>query len=756
MSSFEALGLSASLIRWIEAEGFTTPTEIQSKAIPILLEGRDLMGTAQTGQGKTAAYLLPILNRLTGQDGEAVEPPISRRPQVLILAPTRELASQIGDALRNFSKGMRVYYTVVFGGTRFLTQQKVMDRGVQILIATPGRLMDHHRRGTIRLDRVTTLVLDEADRMLDMGFVNEVKEISGLIPTAHQTMMFSATMSRGVRELAKELLHNPERLDVGKENAVNADVDHRVMKVQYRDKKPLLMHLLGREDVSRVLVFTRTKAMADVLAKDIQDAGLAADAIHGDREQSQRQKVLKDFRDGRINILVATDVAARGIDVPDITHVINYDMPVEGDSYVHRVGRTGRAGKRGVALSITTGSEGNLIRIVERVIGQRIQVDIDHPFHDGRPDGGGGGPVPRGAYNSPRAARPRKDFGDKADAKPHRKGPRDKFAGEEQRERGARPERAERSERPAYAERSERPARQERRPEGERSYKPAGDRPYKKDGERSFKPAGDRPYKKEGQREDKPFRKERAHEDRPRENRAERPTREPRAERPAREERGERPQRFERTDRPQRGEQGERPSRPEQREQRAREWRPENRPYRDDNPKPEGAFERKSGRPSDKKFGEKKFGDKKFGEKKFGDKKFGARKFDDKKPDTKKFEDRKSGEKFSAFGDHTFKSAKKPHRKGHDEPRDGEVRREAPAIRAKDGVTAFRTQDGAQPAFRKKKPFKKKEGSEHAPREVQQKTRSELRKKPRTGTFERETAGPERNAGGFKPRTKRS
>ena len=745
MSSFEALGLSASLIRWIEAEGFTTPTEIQSKAIPILLDGRDLMGTAQTGQGKTAAYLLPILNRLTGPDGEAVEQPVSRRPQVLILAPTRELASQIGDALRNFSKGMRVYYTVVFGGTRFLTQQKVMDRGVQILIATPGRLMDHHRRGTIRLDRVSTLVLDEADRMLDMGFVNEVKEIAGLIPTAHQTMMFSATMSKGVRELAKELLHNPERLDVGKENAVNADVDHRVMKVQYRDKKPLLMHLLGREDVTRVLIFTRTKAMADVLAKDIQDAGLAADAIHGDREQSMRQKVLKDFRDGRINILVATDVAARGIDVPDITHVINYDMPVEGDAYVHRVGRTGRAGKRGVALSIATGSEGNLVRIVERVTGQRIQVEIDHPFHDGRPEGSGG-PVPRGAYNAPRAARPRKEFGPKEygtkpDAKPHRKGPRDKFAGEEQRgERSARPER---SERPAYAERSERPPRQERRPEGERPYKkaegdrpykPAGDRPYKKDGERSFKPVGDRPYKKDGDRpykkDDKPLRTERSHEDRPRE------------------ERSERPQRFERADRPQRAEQAERPPR----QDREREWRPENRAYRDESPKPERTFERKSGRPSDKKFGDKKFGDKKFGDKKFGDRKFDAR-----KPDAKKFEDRKSGDKFSAFGDHAFKAPKKPHRKGqgHDDPQGGEPRREAPAIRAKDGVTAFRSQDGGQPAFRKKKPFKKKEASEHAPREVQQKTRSELGKKPRNRTFERETAGPERNSGGLKPRTRR-
>jgi ATP-dependent RNA helicase RhlE len=620
------------------------------------------MGMAQTGQGKTAAYLLPILNRLT-QDGEAIEAPVSRRPQVLILAPTRELASQIGDALRNFSKGMRIYYTVVFGGTRFLTQQKVMDRGVQILVATPGRLMDHHRRGTIRLDRVSTLVLDEADRMLDMGFVNEVKEIAGLIPTAHQTMMFSATMSRGVRELAKELLHNPERLDVGKENAVATDVDHRVMRVQYRDKKPLLMHLLGREDVRRVLVFTRTKAMADVLAKDIQDAGLAADAIHGDREQSQRQKVLKDFRDGRINILVATDVAARGIDVPDITHVINYDMPVEGDAYVHRVGRTGRAGNRGTALSIATGSEGNLVRIVERVIGQRIPVDADHPFHDGRPDHS------NADDHRPRGGRPRKEFGkkpfekkpfekkpfEKKDGpKPHRKGPREKFAAEEQRG-----ERRARAERPAHAEKPERP--------------------------------------------------QRHHDERPRPER--------------------RPDRHE--------ERADRPQRPERNSERPRgEWRPENRPYRDDSPRSEQQFERKAGRPSDKKFGDRKFGDKKFGDKKFGG---------------RKFEDRKSGEKFAAFGDHEFTT---PRKSSQDKRRD-ERGPDAPAIRARDGVTAFRAQDGGQPAFKKKKPFKKKDGGAHAPREVQQKTRAELGKKRSNRTFERETLAPERNAGGFKPRTRR-
>jgi ATP-dependent RNA helicase RhlE len=381
MTSFEALELSAPLLRAVEGQGFAVPTAIQSRAIPHLLAGRDMMGTAQTGQGKTAAYLLPILHRLA-ERGEASETPIPRKPRVLILAPTRELASQIGDFLRQFSKGMRLYYTVIYGGTRFVTQQRVLERGVHILVATPGRMMDHIRRRTLVLDRVDTFVLDEADRMLDMGFVDEVKEVARSLPVAHQTIMFSATMNRGVRSLAAGLLHNPELIEVGTENTVAANVDHRVMRVKHADKKPLLMHLLARPDVARVLVFTRTKAMADVLAGEVRDAGHKADAIHGDREQSVRSQVLGDFRRGALNVLIATDVAARGIDVPDITHVINYDMPVESDGYVHRVGRTGRAGAKGTALSICASGEGNLLRLVEQAIGQSVPVDMDHPFHD--------------------------------------------------------------------------------------------------------------------------------------------------------------------------------------------------------------------------------------------------------------------------------------------------------------------------------------------------------------------------------------
>jgi ATP-dependent RNA helicase RhlE len=379
-TSFDTLGLGAQLLRAIEAAGFTEPTAVQAQTIPMLVAGRDLLGTAQTGGGKTAAYTLPMLHRLA----EKGEKPIPGHPRILILAPTRELASQIGETIRTFSKGMGLYYGVVYGGAPYQIQRQALERGVHIVVATPGRLMDHLQRGTLSLDKVEGLILDEADRMLDMGFIDEVKEIAAMLPAAHQTVMFSATMSRNVRGLASALLNDPGLVEIGQENAVSVNVDHRVMRVEYPDKNSLLLHLLGRAEVSRVLVFSRTKAMADTLVQNVTGAGFRADAIHGDLPQSVRQKVLRKFRLGHINILIATDVAARGIDVPDITHVINYDMPVEAESYIHRVGRTGRAGAKGVALSICTSAEGNLLHQVERLIGIKVPVDPDQPFHDAR------------------------------------------------------------------------------------------------------------------------------------------------------------------------------------------------------------------------------------------------------------------------------------------------------------------------------------------------------------------------------------
>ena len=460
MESFATLGLSAPLLRTIEAQAFTVPTAIQMQAIPPLLAGRDLMGTAQTGEGKTAAYLLPILDRLAAEGAAS----LPNRPRVLILTPTRELAIQIANVLRDFTKGHKLYYTAVYGGMPFVAQRQVLEKGVHFLVATPGRLMDHISRHSLVLDKVDTLVLDEADRMLDMGFVDAVKEIAAALPKNRQTMMVSATMSRGVRNLAAGLLRDPATVDVGQANGVAALVDHRVMRVKYPDKKPLLLHLLARPEVARVLVFVRTKAMADILVDDIRAAGMKAQAIHGDKEQSERQRVLRGFRMGTVNILIATDVAARGIDVPDISHVINYDMPLETDAYVHRVGRTGRAGMAGVALSICDHNEGNLIRNVERAIGQAIPVDAEQPFHDSRPDvrggpsfvnnrrpGGGGKP---GAY-----------------AKSHRGDHRDSRPPQGDRHQGDRPQRDR-----SQGDRSQGDRPQGDRPQGDR---PQGDRPQR-------------------------------------------------------------------------------------------------------------------------------------------------------------------------------------------------------------------------------------------------------------------------------------
>lgn len=377
MASFDTLGLSADLLRVVEAQGFTEPTAIQDKAIPMLLEGRDLKGVAQTGGGKTAAFVLPLLHKLV-EEKQATKPGMAN---ALILAPTRELANQIGECIRQFSKGQRLFHTVLFGGSPFFPQMKALQRGVHIVVATPGRMMDHIRRGNLKLDDVQTFILDEADRMLDMGFIDEVKQVAASLPKEHQTVMFSATMNSGIRSLADKLLNNPVQVEASKESTVAVTIDHRVLCVDYRNKKDLLLHLLKNEDLKRVLIFTRTKAMADKLSEELRDCGRRVDAIHGDREQRIRQKVLQKFRKGFIDVLVATDVAARGIDVPDITHVINYDMPLEAESYVHRIGRTGRAGVKGTALSLCETKEGNLLRNVERAIRQPVPIEKDHPFH---------------------------------------------------------------------------------------------------------------------------------------------------------------------------------------------------------------------------------------------------------------------------------------------------------------------------------------------------------------------------------------
>ena len=393
MAPFSALNLNANLLRSVEKEGFENPTEIQAQTIPALLEGKDVMGLAQTGGGKTAAFALPLLHRLA----EERKKPSRNAPRAVILAPTRELAIQIGECIRTFSKGMRIYHTVVYGGAPFRPQFNALNRGVDILVATPGRLLDHVRRNSVRFNEATTFILDEADRMLDMGFVDDVMEVAKALPEDHQTVLFSATMNKNVRKLADKLLNDPVYVEVARQSTVADTIDHCVMFVTRHNKRPLLQKYLEDNAVKRGLVFTRTKADADRVAENLENTGIRAGAIHGDKPQHTRQRILQAFRKGKFDILVATDVAARGIDVPDITHVVNYDIPLDPESYVHRVGRTGRAGAKGTAVSFCDNGEKGQLNAVERIIKTRIRIDADHPYHITVK---GGGKRKSGARNS--------------------------------------------------------------------------------------------------------------------------------------------------------------------------------------------------------------------------------------------------------------------------------------------------------------------------------------------------------------------
>ncbi len=378
MTSFSDLDLVGPLLRALDKQGYETPTPIQASAIPHLLEGRDLMGIAQTGGGKTAAFVLPLLQRLS-HDRKRPKP---NKPTAVILAPTRELADQIGKSIRDFTRGIKLFHTVVYGGAPYGPQLQQLGRGVDILVATPGRLMDHMKRGTVQLDHVKTFILDEADRMLDMGFIDDVRDIASKLPEEHQTVLFSATMSREIKKLSGDLLVSPEYVEAPRETVVANTIDHSVLMVPYQHKKDLLMHVLAQEGKDRVIVFVRTKATTETLAAAIEEEveGVKASAIHGDRPQKARERTLRSFKNGRFSILVATDVAARGIDVSGITHVINYDLPIEPENYVHRVGRTGRAGASGIAISLCEPREKNLLRNVEKTIEQKVRVDDDHPF----------------------------------------------------------------------------------------------------------------------------------------------------------------------------------------------------------------------------------------------------------------------------------------------------------------------------------------------------------------------------------------
>ena len=370
MTSFAELGLAEPLLRALVAERHHIPTPIQAQAIPAIMAGRDLMGIAQTGTGKTAAFALPILHRLLNDPRRAP----ARGCRVLVLSPTRELASQIAESFQSYGRGTRLATAVVYGGVSLDRQVRAMARGVDVLVATPGRLDDHLRQRNIRLDGVETVVLDEVDRMLDMGFVHAVRRLLGLLPAARQSLFFSATMPREIAGLADDLLTDPVRVAITPAAATVERVEQRVIHVAQADKRPLLTALLGDAAVTRALVFTRTKHRADQVTRHLEGAGIDAAAIHGNKSQNQRERALAGFRGGRTRVLVATDVAARGIDVDGISHVVNFDLPDVPEAYVHRIGRTARAGAAGLAISFCDGAERGAWRGIEAAIRQRVPV----------------------------------------------------------------------------------------------------------------------------------------------------------------------------------------------------------------------------------------------------------------------------------------------------------------------------------------------------------------------------------------------
>jgi ATP-dependent RNA helicase RhlE len=401
MMQFSQLGLSEPILRAVHVAGYTQTTPIQAKAIPPVLEGHDLLGCAQTGTGKTAAFSLPILHRLADTQSEqpasAAAPPqaqpgnrngkrqgtraASRPIRALIVTPTRELAAQIGDSLRTYGKYLPLRSAVIFGGVSQVPQVDALHRGIDILVATPGRLLDLINQGHVHLDRVEVLVLDEADRMLDMGFILDIRKIIARVPAERQTLLFSATMPPEIRELADGLLDEPVRVAVSPETVAAETVTHRVYLVERDDKQPLLTHLLRDASMTRALVFTRTKHGADRVVKRLERDEIDAVAIHGNKSQNARLRALDSFKSGRTRVLVASDIAARGLDIDEVSHVINFDLPNEPETYVHRIGRTGRAGATGTAVSFCASEERGFLRSIERTIGMSLPVEADQPFH---------------------------------------------------------------------------------------------------------------------------------------------------------------------------------------------------------------------------------------------------------------------------------------------------------------------------------------------------------------------------------------
>ena len=379
--TFETLGLSPALLRALAANDYTVPTPIQAQAIPLALAGRDLLGGAQTGTGKTAAFGLPLLQKLS-KETPAKGP---RKPRALVLVPTRELAVQVADSIKAYGRHLNLNVTTIYGGAGMQPQIDNLRRGVDVLVACPGRLIDHLERGTAKLDAVEMLVLDEADRMLDMGFLPAIKRVVGRVPAQRQTMLFSATFEPRIRALAMEFMRDPAQVQVAANNTIAETITHRAHPVDGSRKRDLLIEILAKRHTDQVLVFGKTKHGCNRLAEQLETAGLRAVAIHGNKSQAQRQKALDQFKAGRARVLVATDVAARGLDIPDLPLVINHDLPMVAEDYVHRIGRTGRNGATGQALSLVSPEEGGLLNQIQKMLKAEVVMETVRGFEPSRP-----------------------------------------------------------------------------------------------------------------------------------------------------------------------------------------------------------------------------------------------------------------------------------------------------------------------------------------------------------------------------------
>ena len=487
--TFADLGLAEPLLRALNAANYTVPTPIQARTIPALLQGRDVLGIAQTGTGKTAAFALPVLQHLSQSNERA----LPKSPRALVLAPTRELAVQIARSFDTYGRGLGLRLATVVGGLGYGRQIETLARGVDILVATPGRLLDLVERGNVKLGNVTFFVLDEADRMFDMGFIRDVRRIASSVSKNRQTLLFSATMPSDIAKLSSEILKNPEKVEIAPQGRTVDRIDQRVYFVNAANKRALLSHLLSDTTLEKVIVFTRTKRGANRVAEALEDRGVRSEAIHGNKSQNARQKALENFSRGRARVLVATDLASRGIDVAGVTHVINFELPADAESYVHRIGRTARAGASGIAISFCDGSERGQLKGIERLTNQRIAV-VSTPANED---------MPAAPPMRPRAEREARDNAEDEQrngrfrpARPGGGGPgRHRSFGDRPNHDRGHHDRSRGDRAPAHAEQQfrngdYRDAPQGGLPRGDRPYgdRPRGDRPH---GDR---PRGDRPY----------------------------------------------------------------------------------------------------------------------------------------------------------------------------------------------------------------------------------------------------------------------